>query len=83
MIGYSANQIKSLSVDAGRDVSFPPSDILIELLLSFFILLFSQLMESKLYPVKLPKDMKTKHYNEILIRPEYNVYSHRLHDVIK
>ena len=40
-------------------------------------------MELKLYPVKVPKDLKTKHYNEILIRPEYNVYSHRQHDVIK
>ena len=78
ILGYSANQYKLLSVDAGRNITIPPSDILIELLLSFFILLFSHLIEINLYPVKVSKDIKTKFYNENLNRPEYFTFNHRV-----
>jgi hypothetical protein len=78
ILGYSANQYKLLSVDAGRNITIPPSDILIELLLSFFILLFSHLIEINLYPVKVYKDIKTKFYNENLNRPEYFTFNHRV-----
>lgn len=57
--------------------SLPPVDILLELAVSFLLLLIGQVSPLKLKPVRIAPDKTIRSYEEVMGRPEFATFQHR------
>lgn len=84
--GYSVHHFQSIvdiahdgSMDASSDVSvdLPPSDVVIEVLVGFILVLIGKLMPIKVHYVRYGKKTNLRKYDESYARPDFAPVSHR------
>ena len=75
--GYSANQYKGLVHDQGGSMGLPPTDVVVECLLSFVLILFGQLSTLTLESIQVLPDKKFTAFDDRFGAPEFIRFNHR------
>mmetsp|Transcript_41076 Transcript_41076/g.41961 ORF Transcript_41076/g.41961 Transcript_41076/m.41961 type:complete len:104 (+) Transcript_41076:164-475(+) len=76
---YSAHHYKSLAMKLGEldSVSLPPSDVILEIIFSFLMMLITLVLPMKFVPIVLSQNKSYKTWEESTSRPDFFTFNHR------
>jgi hypothetical protein len=80
---YSANQYKNLAMLSGFHATYPPLDVVVEVVAALAVIVVGQVLPVKFEPVALTADNVSRSQAEQLGRPEMMTFNHRGRDFYK